>query len=152
MKTQPPLSIAEQMQVLLASQDVATWSLAHLGLPAEWRDTNEPGNTQRCQQAVDQVFTLTRADIEAYFATQQILPESLPQFSTQTGARDGTYFIAKGKHWELYHQERGFPYVSASFDDLAEARKLLINTFLPSWLSHLYVPCRTLNGKKIKDL
>jgi hypothetical protein len=41
----PPLSIAEQMQVLKSDADVATWSLHHLHLPPEWRDTNEPGNT-----------------------------------------------------------------------------------------------------------
>jgi hypothetical protein len=54
--------------------------------------------------------------------------------------------------WEFYHQEPGFPYVSATFNDLAEARKLLINYFIPVWLNHLYVDCLTKEGTMIRDL
>jgi hypothetical protein len=148
----PPLSIAEQMQVLQSREDVATWSLAHLGQPSEWRDTNEPGNTERCQDAVNQLFTLTRADIEASLAAQGLQPENLPPFHTKPGSRDGSYFVAQGKTWELYFQEREGKWASAVFDDLTEARKLLINYFIPVWLEHLRVPCRTKSGKLIKEL
>ncbi|WP_395750257.1 hypothetical protein [Prosthecobacter sp.] len=153
MKTPDPLTIAAQMKVLQSREDVATWALAHLGLPPEWRDTNEEGNTERCQEAVNRVFTLTRKDIEDSLAAQGLQPENLPPVSTEVGSRDGSYFISKRRgEWEFYYQERGFPYVSATFDDLAEARKLLINYFIPVWLDHLHVPCRTKEGKMIKEL
>ena len=153
MKAAAPLSIVEQMKVLQSREDVATWSLAHLGLPPEWRDTNEDGNAERCQEAVNRIFTLTRADIEASLAAQGLQPENLPPVSTKEGGRDGSYFISKRRdEWEFYHQERGFPYVSATFNDLAEARQFLINYFIPVWLNHLYVDCRTKDGKMIKEL
>ncbi len=153
MKTTETLTIAEQMKVLQSQEDVATWSLAHLELPEEWRDTNEEGNTERCQEAVNKVFTLTRVDIEASLAAQGLQPENLPSVSTQEDSRDGAYFISKRRgEWEFYYQERGFPYVSATFDDLAEARKLLINHLIPIWLDRLYVPCRTKGGKMIESL
>jgi hypothetical protein len=151
MKTSP-LSIAEQMQVLQSREDVATWSLQHLGLPPEWRDTNEPDNTERCQEAVNQLFTLTRTDIEASLAAQGLQPENLPLFHTKPGSRDGSYFIAQGKTWELYYQEREGKWASAVFHDLAEARKLLLNVWLPVWLEHLHVPCLTKSGKVITTL
>lgn len=147
-----PLSIAEQMQVLQSDADVALWSLERLGLPEEWRDTNEPGNAQRCQDAVNQLFTLTRPDIEASLAAQGLQPEQLPHYHTEPGSRDGTYFIRQGKTWELYFQEREGKWASAVFDDLDEARKLLINLWIPVWLDHLRVPCRTQSGKVIRDL
>ncbi len=146
------LSVAEQMQVLQSREDVATWSLARLGLPPEWRDTNEPGNTERCEGAVSRLFTLTRADVEASLASQGLQPENLPPYHTQPGSRDGSYFIAQGKTWELYFQERESKWASAVFDDLTEARKLLLNVWLPIWLEHLRVPCRTKSGKVITEL
>ncbi len=153
MKTTETLTIAEQMQVLQSRVDVATWALAHLGLPHEWRDTNEEGNTERCQEAVDRVFTLTRKDIEASLAAQGLQPEQLPGVNTQVGGSDGSYFISKRRgEWEFYYQERGCPWVSATFNDLAEARQFLINFFIPGWLNHLYVDCRTKDGKMIKEL
>lgn len=153
MKAAEPLSIPEQMKVLQSREDVATWALAHLGLPQEWRDTNEEGNTERCQEAVNRVFTLTRADIEASLDAQGLQPEDLPPVCTQEGSRDGTYFIFNHPgEWEFYYQERGFPWAGTTFDDLAEARKFLINCFIPVWLNHLHVPCRTKDGKMIKEL
>jgi hypothetical protein len=152
MSTSAPLSIAEQMRVLQSKADVATWALEHLGLPPEWRDTNVPGNTERCQEAVNRVFTLTRADIEASLASQGLQPENLPHVRTEVDSRDGSYFIAKGKRWEYYYQERGYPWAGVTFDDLAEARKFLINHFIPIWLEHLRVPCRTKDGKIIREL
>lgn len=152
MKHPHSLSVAEQMQVLQSREDVATWSLARLGLPPEWRDTNEPGNTERCQEAVNRLFTLTRADIETSLAAQGLQPENLPPYHTTPGSRDGSYFIAQGKTWELYFQEREGKWASAVFDDLTEARKLLLNVWLPIWLEHLRVPCRTKSGKVITDL
>ena len=92
-----PLSLAEQIQVIHSRQDIAAWSLARLGLPAEWRDTNEPGNTARCQQAVDRLFTLTRAELEASLAAQNLVPEQLPHVETTRGSHDGAYFIALGR-------------------------------------------------------
>jgi hypothetical protein len=152
MSATPILSIAEQMQVLQSRADVATWALERLGLPPEWRDTNEPGNTERCQDAVDRLFTLTRADIEASLASQGLQPEDLPGFATTPGSSDGSYFIAEKGGWHYYYQERGFPWAGAHFDDLAEARKLLLNEFIPVWLSHLHIPCRTKQGKMIESL
>jgi hypothetical protein len=153
MKPTETLTIAEQMKVLQSREDVATWSLAHLGLPPEWRETNEEGNTERCQEAVNRLFTLTRQDIEASLTAQGLQPEQLPPVNTEEGGRDGSYFISKRRgEWEFYYQERGFPYVSATFNDLAEARKLLINYFIPVWLDHLHVDCRTKGGKMIKEL
>lgn len=153
MKTTEPLTIAEQMKVLQSQEDVATWALAHLGLPEEWRETNEEGNTERCQEAVNRVFTLTRKDIEASLAAQGLQPENLPSVSTEVDSSDGCYFISKRRgEWEFYYQERGFPWAEATFNDLAEARKLLINFFIPVWLNHLHVPCRTKDGKMIQAL
>lgn len=152
MSTSATLSIAEQMRVLQSKADVATWALEHLGLPPEWRDTNVPGNTERCQEAVNRLFTLTRADIEASLAAQGLQPENLPHVRTEVDSRDGSYFIAKGRCWEFYFQERGQPWACAVFDDLTEARKLLLNNFIPIWLEHLRVPCRTKDGKVIREL
>ncbi|MBL9131650.1 MAG: hypothetical protein JNG86_10650 [Verrucomicrobiaceae bacterium] len=152
MSTSSTLSVSEQMQILQSGADVATWALAHLGLPPEWRDTNEPGNAERCQDAVDRLFTLTRADIESSLAAQGIQPEDLPGLSTTPGSRDGSYFVAEDGGWHYYFQERGYPWAGAQFDDLAEARKLLLNAFIPVWLSHLHIPCRTKQGKMIKSL
>lgn len=152
MNTPPALSVAEQIQVLQSGVDVATWSLQHLGLPSEWRDTNESGNIERCQEAVSRLFTLTRADIEAGLAAQGIEPENLPLYQTEPGSRDGSYFIAEKGGWHFYFQERGFPWAEARFDELAEARKLLLNTWIPIWLEHLHVPCRTRDGKQIVSL
>ena len=147
-----PLSVAEQMKVLQSGADVATFALEHLRQPPEWRDTNEDGNIERCQDAVNRVFTLTRADVEASLAAQGLPPEKLPYYYTEPGSRDGSYFIAQGKTWELYFQEREGKWAGAVFDDLTEARKLLINVWLPIWLKHLHVPCRTKNGKVIEQL
>jgi hypothetical protein len=153
MRPAEPLSIAEQMKVLQSQEDVATWSLAHLGLPEEWRDTNEEGNTERCQEAVGRVFTLTRAEIETSLAAQGLQPEDLPQVSTKADSRDGTYFVSKRRgEWEFYFQERGIAWPDVTFDDLAEARKFLINYFIPVWLDRLHVPCRKKGGKMIKEL
>ncbi|WP_395747277.1 hypothetical protein [Prosthecobacter sp.] len=153
MKAVAPLSIAEQMKVLQSREDIATWSLAHLGLPSAWRDTNEEGNTGHCQNAVNQLFTLTRADIEASLAAQGLQPEDLPPTLTKPGSRDGSYFITKGKtQWEYYFQERECRWPSATFTDLGEARKLLLNEWIPIWLDHLRVPCRTKDGKVIESL
>lgn len=152
MNTGAPLSISEQMQVLQSRADVATFALEHLGLPEGWRDTNEPGNTERCQEAVNRVFRLTRADIEASLAAQDLQPEDLPPVRTKEDSRDGTYFIGNGASWEFYYQERGSPWAGVTFNDLAEARKFLLNEFIPVWLEHLRVPCRTKDGRSITSL
>ena len=141
------------MQVLRSGADVAAFALRHLGLPDEWRDTNEPGNTERCQDAVNRVFTLTRAEIEASLATQGLDPEQLPPVRTAEDSHDGTYFIAKPEGgWDYYYQERGSPWAGVTFDDLGEARKFLLNDFIPVWLAHLRIPCRTQDGRMITSL
>jgi hypothetical protein len=150
MSTCAPPSIDEQMRFLQSKADVATWALERLGLPPEWRDTNVPGNSERCQEAVNRLFTLTRADIEASLTAQGLQPENL--YHAQTDSRDGSYFIAKKSGWNFYYQESGYPWACAVFDDLTEARKLLLNDFIPIWLEHLRVPCRTKDGKVIQVL
>ncbi|MGV3659613.1 MAG: hypothetical protein ACO1TE_05500 [Prosthecobacter sp.] len=147
-----PLSISEQIKVLQSGADIATWSLKKLGLPDEWRDTNEPGNTERCQEAVDKLFTLSREDLVKGLAAQGLQPEDLSPFNTKPGSQDGHYFIAKKGEWHFYWQERGYPNFEARFDDLEEARKLLLNEFIPIWLERLRVSCRTKGGKKIKGI
>lgn len=137
------------MEVLLSRTDIATWSLERLGLPSEWRDTSVPGNTDRCQEAVDRLFTLTRAELEAWLADNDLSPEDLPGVRREKGSRDGTYFIADEGVWKYYFQERGSPWMGLTFDDLVEARTLLVNEFLPIWLSRLDLPCRTREGKRI---
>ena len=148
----PPLSIPEQIQVLLSGVDIATWSLEKLRLPDAWRDTNEPGNTGRCQEAVDKLFTLTRADVEASLEAQGVPPEKAAQFATEPGSRDGHYFIQKDTVWTAYYQERGYPSFGVEFDDLGEARKLLLNHFIPTWLERLRVKCRTKGGRKVETV
>lgn len=147
MSTPRALSIAEQIQVLRSNADVATFALEHLGLPAAWRDTNQPENTARCQDAVNRVFTLTRAEIEAVLDACGPLPEQLPFVHTTAGSRDGWYLITREGEWDYYWQERGFPNFLWTFDDPTELRKLLINAFMPVWLNHLCVPCRTKEGE-----
>lgn len=146
------LSIAEQIQVLHSDADVATFALQNLGLPAEWRDTNETGNTERCQEAVNRVFTLTRADIEADLAAKALQPEQLPFVHTTPGSRDGWYLLKQGSVWEFSWQERGFPNFLVAFADLAEARKLVLNHFIPTWLDHLHLPCQTADGRTMTTL
>jgi hypothetical protein len=149
----PTLSIAEQMQVLQSGADVATCSLNLLGLPSTWRDTNEPGNEQRCQDAVNRVFTLTRADIAASLNAQGLQLENLPPVRTKVYSHDGTYFISKQPgEWDYYYQERGAPWAAVTFDDLIEARKFLLNEFIPIWLDHQRVLCRTKDGRMIERL
>lgn len=152
MSTPRALSIAEQMQVLHSEADLATFALKHLGLPDAWRDTNESGNTERCQEAVNRVFTLTRADIEADLASKGLPPEQLPFIQTTAGSRDGWYLLKQNGAWEFSWQERGFPNFLVSFSDLAEARKLVLNHFIPVWLERLHVPCRTQTGESITRL
>lgn len=148
-----PLSLAEQIQVIHSRQDIAAWSLARLGLPAEWRDTNEPGNTARCQQAVDRLFTLTRAELEASLAAQNLVPEQLPHVETTRGSHDGAYFIALGRdRWDYYYQERGMIWRSVRFNDLTEARRLLLNDYLPIWLRRLHFPARTHDGQILTQM
>jgi hypothetical protein len=102
---------------------------------------------------VNRLFTITREEIEASLAAEGLQPEDLPPVRTKPDSRDGSYFIAKGGGvWEFYFQERGYPWAGVTFDDLTEARKLLINHFIPVWLSHLHIPCRTKSGKKITTL
>ncbi len=75
--------------------------------------------------------------------------------TTETAATTevGSYFISKRRgEWEFYFQERGISWPEVTFDDLAEARKFLINYLIPVWLEHLHVPCRTKDGKMIKEL
>lgn len=150
--TTPSLSLAAQMEVLLSRTDIASWSLARLGLPEEWRDTNLPGNTERCQDAVDRLFSLTRHELEDWLAANALSPEQLPGIRTEKGSRDGAYFIAEKDRWHYYLQERGSPYAGVTFDSLGEAHTLLINEFLPVWLSRLDLPCRTRDGKVITRL
>ena len=140
------------MEMLLSRTDVATWSLERLGLPLEWRDTNVPVNLERCRAAVDQVFTLTRAELESWLTENDLSPEQLPGVLTEKDSSDGAYFIAGKGRWEYYFQERGFPGPGVTFDSLAEARTLLINEFLPIWLSRLDLPCRTREGKVMTRL
>lgn len=149
MSTPRALSIAEQMDVLRSNADVATFALDHLGLPAAWRDTNQPENTARCQDAVNRVFSLTRADIEAALDARGPLPEQLPYLHTTAGSRDGWYLIPREGEWDYYWQERGFPNFLWTFNDSAELRKLLINVFIPVWLKHLCLPCRTKQGETL---
>lgn len=149
MKTTESLSIAEQMKVLQSREDVGDVVVAHLGLPPEWRETNEEGNTERCQEAVNRVFTLTRKDIEDSLAAQGLQPRAAAG-EHRGGRRARSYFISKRRgEWEFYFQERGISWPSHLYD-LAEARKFLINYFIPVWLDHLHVPCRTKEGKMIK--
>jgi len=148
----PPLPLNVQMEVLLSRTDVATWSLERLGLPLEWRDTNVPVNLERCRAAVDQVFTLTRAEFESWLTENDLSPEQLPGVLTEKDSSDGAYFIAGQGRWEYYFQERGFPGPGVTFDSLAEARTLLLNEFLPIWLSRLDLPCRTREGKVMTRL
>jgi hypothetical protein len=146
-------SLAEQIEVIHSRQDIATWALARLGLPTEWRDTNEPGNTARCQEAVDRLFTLSRSDIEADLAARGITAEHLPHVETQPGSHDGAYFVPRsGGRWEYYYQERGMPWCSVRFDDLQEARRLILNDYLPVWLRRLHVPARTHDGRRITQM
>lgn len=145
----PPLTINEQIEVLRSGADIATWALDRLGLPPEWRDTNETGNTERCRDAVNALFTLSRAELDASLAEQGLLPEHLGYVRLEPDSRDGHYFLARGDLWETYFQERGGRWVEAVFDDLGEARKFLLNLWLPVWLGHLRVPCRDRNGKRI---
>lgn len=152
MNSAPSLSVAAQMEVLMSRTDIATWSLARLGLPEEWRNTNLPGNTERCQDAVDHTFPLTRSELEGWLAENALSPEQLPGIRTEKGSRDGTYFIAGENAWDYYLQERGYPYAGVTFDNLTEAHRLLINEFLPIWLSHLDLPCRTREGKVMTRL
>ena len=143
-------SIAEQIAAVHSRQDIAAWALARLGLPPEWRDTNEPGNTQRCQEAVDRLFSLSRSDIEADLAARGIMPEQLPHVETQPGSHDGAYFVPRaGRGWDYYYQERGMTWCSVGFDDLEEARRLILNDYLPVWLRRLHVPARTRDGRRI---
>lgn len=146
------LPVSEQFQILRSGVDVATWSLERLDLPPEWRDTNEPGNTERCQEVVDLLFTLTRAEIESELAAQSLLPEELGQVFLEPGSRDGHYFVARGDVWEIYFQEREGRWVEAIFDDLVEARRFLLNLWLPVWLDHLLVGARTRDGKWVTRL
>lgn len=152
MNPTPALSVAAQMEVLLSRVDIASWSLARLGLPEEWRNTNLPGNTKHCQDAVDRTFTLTRSELENWLAANALGPEQLPGIRTEKGSRDGTYFIAEENTWNYYFQERGYPFAGVTFDNLTEAHTLLINEFLPIWLSHLDLPCRTRDGKVMTRL
>lgn len=148
----PKLSIEEQIKVLHSDEDIATWSLQKLGWPEEWRDTNVPGNTERCQAAVDELFTLTRTDLEADLAARGLQPENLRRYDTTPGSRDGHYFLKKGGLWHYFWQERGYPNFGAEFDDLAEARKMLLNDFIPIWLERLRVKCRTKDGKMMEGI
>lgn len=144
--------ISEQFDLLQSDVDVATWSLERLGLPGDWRDTNLPGNTERCQDAVDRIFTLTRSDIDAELARRGMVAEQLGHVRLEPGSRDGHYFVARGNLWETYFQEREGRWAEAVFDDLEEARKFLINLWLPVWLNRLQVPCRSRGGKVIRQL
>jgi len=143
------LPVTEQFQILRSGVDVATWSLEKLGLPSEWRDTNLPGNTERCQEAVDLLFTLTRAEIESALTLQGLLPEELGHVLLESGSRDGHYFVRRGEAWEIYYQEREGRWSEAIFDDLVEARRFLLNLWLPVWLERLQIPARTRDGKRV---
>lgn len=148
-----PPSLAEQIEAIHSRQDLATWALARLGQPKEWRDTNQPGNTQRCQAAVDQLFTLTRADLEADLAARGLVPEKLPHVETRPGSMDAAYFIeTRPGLWEFYYQEREMKWRQVHFNDLQEARKLVLNTYLPVWLRRLHVPARTRDGQRITEM
>lgn len=143
------LPVSEQFQILRSGVDVATWSLERLDLPPAWRDTNEPGNTERCEEAVDLLFTLTRAEIESELAAQGLRPEELGHVLLEPGSRDGHYFVSRGDAWEIYFQEREGRWVEAIFDDLFEARRFLLNLWLPVWLDRLQIPARTRDGKRV---
>lgn len=146
------LSVLEQVRILRSGIDVATWSLERLGLPPEWRDTNLPANTERCQEAVDLLFTLTRAEIESELAALGLQPEQLGHVLLESGSRDGHYFVPHGDVWEIYYQEREGRWVEAIFDDLVEARTFLLNLWLPVWLDPLLVTARTRDGKRVTRL
>lgn len=145
------LTLSEQIDVLRSGVDLATWSLERLGLPSEWRDTNAPGNTERCHDAVDRLFTLTRGEVESGLAALGVNPEDLGHVRLVADARDGHYFISKDGAWEIYYQERGGRWIEVIFSDLVEARQFLLNLWLPVWLHRLRVPCRLRNGKSVLD-
>lgn len=145
------LEVSEQIDVLRSGVDVATWSLERLGLPADWRDTNVPGNTERCQSAVDRLFTVTREKVEEELAALGLQPEHLGHVYLEPGSRDGTYYVTRGKNTEVYLQERGGCWAEVVFDDPVEARRFLLNLWLPVWLQRLRVPCRLRSGKTVLD-
>ncbi len=148
----PSPTVAIQFEILHSGADPATWALAQLGLPEEWRDTNLPGNTVRCQEAVDRLFTLSRAELEGEIASRGLVAEDLGQVLREPGSRDGHYFIDRRGCWETYYQEREGRWAEAVFEDLTEARKFLINLWLPVWLKRLRLPCRTRGGALITQL
>jgi hypothetical protein len=144
-----PIPLSEQIDVLRSRADVATWALARLGHPPEWRDTNQPGNRERCREAVDGLFNLTRAELEAGLVGLGLDPDDLGHVHLEEGSRDGLYCLSRGEIREVYYQERGGRWIEAVFSDRGEARKFLLNLWLPSWLDRLCVPCRTSGGDEI---
>ena len=133
------------MQVLLSDADVAAFALQHLGWPAECRDCTQPGNADRCQEAVDRVFTLTCEEVVAHLESACLPPGPGGRVRILADSRDGWYLIEREGEWDFYWQERGFPNFLWTFDDPAEARKAVIN-LLPTWLKRLHLPCRTKDG------
>lgn len=148
--SEPP-TLSGQVGILRSGVDIATWSLERLGLPASWRDTNVPGNAAHCQEAVDRLFTLRRADLEAELVSLGLVPEQLGHVHLQAGSRDGLYFIIRGNILEIYLQEREGRWAEALFSELDEARKFLLNLWLPVWLKRLRVPCLRRDGKTVID-
>lgn len=70
-------SLAGQTGVIHSRQDIAAWALARPGLPPEWRDTNGPGNTPRCQEAADHLhfFDKTFGQAGWFRRAGAVLPE-----------------------------------------------------------------------------
>jgi hypothetical protein len=143
----PPIPPDEQIQAVLfhePHQDIAWWSLKRLGLPESWRDTNVPGNAERCADAVKKAVTVTRADVDAYLEKNAVRPESWQR--TAPGSEDGSYLVQSPDGWRFYTQERGHAFFELLFPTLPEARKYLVNLRLGPWLQHLHVPCTTSQG------
>lgn len=91
------------------------------------------GVTTMRNHKYSQVFTVTRAEIDAYVAEHGIPAGGYdPDPRSRT---DGLHFFRKGDNWLLYFQERGTKQDLQTFTDEKEAQSALVDWLLKSNLT-----------------
>jgi hypothetical protein len=91
--------------------------------------THVLGASPMTERSYEEVFTVTRAEIERYITAHSI---PMDRVSTNRDSRESIHFIRTDSGWELYWYERGCVLGHKTFADESHAQHALVDLLLAS--------------------